>query len=137
MRCFALLWKGSTSSSGVTAAPLLTLPGHTITPQCPAALPLQGGGGSGDVFIVGATNRPDLLDTALLRPGRLDKLLYVGIASECPLLCFALIQEGIQRGSHDCSPHVQGSQTSIDHRPPACIDMLQAMRRHACKCWRR
>jgi SpoVK/Ycf46/Vps4 family AAA+-type ATPase len=41
---------------------------------------LQGGGGSGDLFIIGATNRPDLLDSALLRPGRLDTLLYVGIA---------------------------------------------------------
>jgi transitional endoplasmic reticulum ATPase len=29
------------------------------------------------VFIVGATNRPDLVDPALLRPGRFDRLVYV------------------------------------------------------------
>ena len=30
-----------------------------------------------DVVIIGATNRPDMIDQALLRPGRFDKLLYV------------------------------------------------------------
>ena len=30
-----------------------------------------------NVFVVAATNRPELIDQAMLRPGRLDRLLYV------------------------------------------------------------
>ena len=33
------------------------------------------------VYVLGATNRPDMLDPAMCRPGRLDKLLFVDLPS--------------------------------------------------------
>ena len=43
---------------------------------------MDGIGGKKNVFIVGATNRPDILDEALLRPGRLDQLIYIPLPDQ-------------------------------------------------------
>ena len=58
--------RGQSSDSGVTdrvVAALLT--------ELDGVDPLR------DVVVVGATNRPELVDPALLRPGRLEKLVFV------------------------------------------------------------
>uniref|UniRef100_A0A8C4ZLV8 AAA+ ATPase domain-containing protein n=1 Tax=Gadus morhua TaxID=8049 RepID=A0A8C4ZLV8_GADMO len=55
------------------------------------------------VFIMAATNRPDIIDPAVLRPGRLDKTLYVGLPppadrhailltiTKCVVTCFLCV----------------------------------------------
>ena len=43
---------------------------------------MDGMGSKKTVFIIGATNRPDIIDSALLRPGRLDQLIYIPLPDD-------------------------------------------------------
>lgn len=48
-----------------------------------------------DVTVVAATNRPDIIDPAIVRPGRLDRMLFDPSSQPLACLAFALF--------HDCS----------------------------------
>lgn len=43
---------------------------------------MDGVGSKKSLFFIGATNRPDILDEALLRPGRLDQLIYIPLPDQ-------------------------------------------------------
>merc|ERR1712130_127739 len=47
---------------------------------------MDGMGSKKNVFIIGATNRPDIIDPAVLRPGRLDQLMYIPLPDEASRL---------------------------------------------------
>uniref|UniRef100_A0A8C0IYJ9 Nuclear VCP like n=1 Tax=Chelonoidis abingdonii TaxID=106734 RepID=A0A8C0IYJ9_CHEAB len=60
------------------------------------------------VFIMAATNRPDIIDPAILRPGRLDKTLYVGLPPPVDRLAILKTITKVKCGEkleHDCSCH--------------------------------
>merc|ERR1711881_458059 len=43
---------------------------------------MDGMSGKKNVFIIGATDRPDIIDSAILRPGRLDQLIYIPLPDD-------------------------------------------------------
>merc|ERR1711937_674551 len=43
---------------------------------------MDGIGSKKQVYIVGATNRPDIIDSAVMRPGRLDQLIYIPLPDQ-------------------------------------------------------
>ncbi|KAJ1350691.1 metal-binding activator 1 [Parelaphostrongylus tenuis] len=50
------------------------------------------------VFLIGATNRPDIVDPAILRPGRLDKILFVDFPS--PSDRADILRKSTKNGTH-------------------------------------
>lgn len=48
-----------------------------------------------NVFVIGATNRPDQIDPALLRPGRLDQLVYIPLPDESSRI--AILQSALRK----------------------------------------
>merc|ERR1712070_768715 len=67
------------------------------------------------VFVIAATNRPELIDPAMMRPGRLDKLLYVPLPSPddrasilCALAAKVKIAQDVNLSELAKSPRADG-----------------------------
>jgi transitional endoplasmic reticulum ATPase len=62
-------------------APIRGNASNSVTDSVVAALltEIDGVSDRGDVFVIGATNRRDLVDPALLRPGRFEVHLHLGL----------------------------------------------------------
>jgi transitional endoplasmic reticulum ATPase len=56
---------------------------------------MDGVGARKNVFVIGATNRPDIIDPALMRPGRLDQLIYIPLPDEPSRL--SVLQSNLRR----------------------------------------
>ncbi|TPX72487.1 hypothetical protein CcCBS67573_g05835 [Chytriomyces confervae] len=80
--------------------------------------------GAKDVLVVGATNRPDMIDAALMRPGRFDKILYVPPPDEpSRLKILHLYSKGMPLSSN-ASKHLEAIASKTDRYTGADLESL-------------
>jgi transitional endoplasmic reticulum ATPase len=115
---------------------------------------IDGVSGQRGVFVIGATNRPDQLDPALLRGGRLSRTIFLGLPDEAGRLAMLRLHtarmptvgvalEEIARDTEGLSPAdlkalaqeaalTAMSRSGADDPTPAVeqADFLEAIRRH-------
>ncbi|KAI5190033.1 transitional endoplasmic reticulum ATPase [Nematocida minor] len=58
-----------------------------------------------NVFVIGATNRPDVIEPALMRPGRLDQLIYIPLPDEESRL--SILKASLQKAPLDESVNLR------------------------------
>merc|ERR1711971_561627 len=56
---------------------------------------MDGVGSKKNVFIIGATNRPDIIDSAMMRPGRLDQLIYIPLPDDGSMM--AILKSNLRK----------------------------------------
>lgn len=66
------------------------------------------------IFVIGATNRPDMIDPAMLRPGRLDKTLYIELPSSEER--YEILQTLVRANGTPLDPQVDLKRVTNDDR---------------------
>jgi SpoVK/Ycf46/Vps4 family AAA+-type ATPase len=85
-----------------------------------------------EVFVIAATNRPDIIDPAMLRPGRLDKTIYVPLPNEHDRL--SILQTLSRKTPVD--PEVDLEKIAQATEGYTGADLASLVREAACYCLR-